>query len=192
MNGILCIGGMVMNGGNIRGFIVRKAVSEDVEDIYMVTREAFKMYKEESGITNKLPALNETIEQIEYDIENKLCFVAEMDNQVVGAIRVEIFEDDTAYLSRFAVLGGYQHMGIGRGLVDEVDSKMKSLKIKKIYLHTAAKMFSLVRFYYGRGFFIDSTTKDRGYIRGLFCKEYEYNENESEDNKERDCENRAV
>ena len=32
---------------------------------------------------------------------------------------------------------------------------------------------NLIRFYYGRGYYIDSTTKDRGYIRALLCKDYE-------------------
>jgi len=31
----------------------------------------------------------------------------------------------------------------------------------------------LIRFYYGRGFYIESTTNDRGYIRALMVKEYQ-------------------
>lgn len=49
---------------------------------------------------------------------------------------------------------------------------MKEMGISKLYLHTASKLVSLIKFYYGRGFYIDSTTKDRGYIRALLCKEY--------------------
>jgi len=32
-------------------------------------------------------------------------------------------------------------------------------------------MFPLVRFYYGQGFFVHSTTTDRGYIRALMVLE---------------------
>ena len=53
-----------------------------------------------------------------------------------------------------------------------VDIKMREMGVKRIMLHTGAKVGSLVRFYYGRGFYIDSTTKDRGYIRALLCKDY--------------------
>ena len=53
-----------------------------------------------------------------------------------------------------------------------VDIKMKDMGIKKIYLHTGSKVASLVKFYYGRGFYVDSTTKDKGYVRALLVKEY--------------------
>jgi len=44
--------------------------------------------------------------------------------------------------------------------------------IKCLKLHTASKNRDLVRFYYGRGFYIDSTSKEKGYIRALMVKEY--------------------
>lgn len=74
----------------------------------------------------------------------------------------------------------YQSNGIGAKLLDYVDEIMREMGISKLYLHTASKLVSLIKFYYGRGFFIDSTTKDRGYIRALLCKEYD---KESEYNK---------
>jgi hypothetical protein len=54
-----------------------------------------------------------------------------------------------------------------------VDKILKAKGVKKVSLHTASKYKDLVRFYYGRGFYIDSTTKDRGYVRALLVKEYE-------------------
>ncbi len=53
-----------------------------------------------------------------------------------------------------------------------VDKIMIDKGIKEISLHTGAKITSLVRFYYGRGFYIDSTDKSRGYVRALLKKEY--------------------
>ncbi|MDP4272362.1 MAG: GNAT family N-acetyltransferase, partial [Bacteroidota bacterium] len=44
--------------------------------------------------------------------------------------------------------------------------------IKRLSLHTASKYHDLVRFYYGRGFYVDSTSRDRGYVRALMVKEY--------------------
>ena len=38
-------------------------------------------------------------------------------------------------------------------------------------LHTASKATSLVRFYFNSGFYIVSTTKDKGYIRALLIKD---------------------
>jgi N-acetylglutamate synthase-like GNAT family acetyltransferase len=155
-------------------FVVRKAVEGDIPEIQKITREAFKMYMENAGLNGTISALEETYEDIKKDIETKEVFVALINGVVAGSVRVEIRPDGTAYLSRFGVSLSNQNHGIGKILMNAVDDRMKRLGVTKIYLHTASKILSLVRFYYGRGFYIDSTTKDRGYIRALLCKEYEY------------------
>lgn len=160
--------------------IIRKAILTDVQAIQRITQEAFESYVINAEIPGSTAALEETDEDIKIDIKNKLCFVAEVDGVVVGSVRIEVKEDDnTAYLSRFGVALEYQSHGIGAKLLDHVDELMKEMGVSKLYLHTASKLVSLIKFYYGRGFYIDSTTKDRGYIRALLCKEYkkeyEYN-----------------
>lgn len=153
-------------------FVVRKAVEEDAPYIQEITREAFKMYLESAGINGTLPALQETCEDIVEDINSKECFVALLNGEIIGSVRVEIREDGSAYLSRFGVEASQQSHGVGSILMNAVDAAMQEMGISKLYLHTASKLLSLVRFYYGKGFYIDSTTKDRGYIRALLCKEY--------------------
>ena len=54
-----------------------------------------------------------------------------------------------------------------------IDGVMLEKGIKRLELHTAAKYFDLVRFYYGRGFYISEVNEDRGYKRALMVKEYE-------------------
>lgn len=154
-------------------FVVRKAMEEDIPKIMEITREAFKMYAEGAGITGTIAALNETFEDIKKDIETKEVFVALIKDTVVGSVRVEIKHDGTAYLSRFGVAPQYQNNGVGMVLMNAVDDDMRQFAVSRLYLHTASRMLSLVRFYYGRGFYIESTTKDQGYIRALLCKEYE-------------------
>ncbi|MDK2800831.1 MAG: hypothetical protein PWP27_1448 [Clostridiales bacterium] len=154
-------------------FEVRKATVDDIPEIQKITKEAFEKYLELAGIEGKIAALEETYEDIKKDIETKEVFVAFIDGTPVGSARVEIFPDKTAYFSRFGVRLDYQNNGVGKAIINVVDMAMKELGVKKLYLHTASKIFSLIRFYYGRGFYIDSTTKDRGYIRALLCKEYE-------------------
>jgi len=154
-------------------FEVRKATMDDIEEIRQITKEAFEKYVELAGLTDKIEALQETYEDVKRDIETKEVFVAYIDGIPVGSARVEIRDDHTAYLSRFGVRLHYQNHGVGKAIMNVIDMAMKELGVKKLYLHTASKVFSLVRFYYGRGFYIDSTTKDRGYIRALLCKEYE-------------------
>jgi N-acetylglutamate synthase-like GNAT family acetyltransferase len=154
-------------------FEVRRAVEGDIPEIQEITREAFKMYMEGAGIVGRLAALEETYEDVKQDIETKEVFVALLDNKIVGSVRVELMPDKTAYLSRLGVSKENQSHGVGRVLMNVVDKVMIENGVTNLYLHTASRLFSLVRFYYGRGFYIESTSNDRGYIRALLCKEYD-------------------
>lgn len=171
-------------------FQVRKAVMEDIPEIQKVSKEAFAIYAENAGIAGIVGSLEETCEYLKRELESKLVLVALLDGVVVGSVRVEINSDKMAYLSRFGVAGECQGKGIGKILMDAVDEYMAESEVRNLYLHTASRMFSLVRFYYGRGFFIESTTKDRGYIRALLCKEYIAEK--VEDFLMAECEHKAV
>ena len=164
-----------------KNFVVRKALEGDILDILRITKEVFRIYKESAGIEYEIPALLETYEYVKQEIEKNIFLVATIDDIVVGSVRVKINNDGTAYLSRFGVDVSQQKNGVGAVLIDAVDEVMKELGIEKLYLHTASKVLLLIRFYYGRGFYIDSTTKDRGYIRALLCKEYEATKESSQD-----------
>lgn len=145
---------------------------EDVPAIYEITKQVFEVYFKDAQIPKTIDALTETYKDIEEDIKTKEVFVALDGENIIGSVRIKINPDKTAYLSRFGVKSDYQNNGIGKILMSAVDDAMVSLGVTSIYLHTSSRMFSLIRFYYGRGFFIDSTSKDRGYIRALLCKEY--------------------
>jgi len=152
-------------------FSVRKATLEDTDSIIKITKQAFTKYIEVAGIEDTA-ALHETKEQVENDILVKLVYVAYIDDIVVGSLRVEKINEDTAYLSRFGVSDEYQNIGIGKSMMGVFDNEMKKMGVKRVVLHTASKASSLVRFYYGRGFYIHSTTFCKGYIRALLCKDY--------------------
>ena len=76
--------------------------------------------------------------------------MAELNGVVVGSVRAEINkENNTAYLSRFGVALEYQSHGIGANLLDSVDDMMKEKGVEKLFLHTASKIVSLVKFIMG-------------------------------------------
>ncbi|MBQ4528584.1 MAG: GNAT family N-acetyltransferase [Clostridia bacterium] len=154
------------------GFEIRNASLDDVQQIKDITLEAFLKYRELAATDYPLAALHETDEDIINDITNNLVLVAYINGKVVGSVRVSV-DGETAYLSRFGVSPDFQNLGIGKALMNLVDINMKVLGVKQIQLHTGAKIKSLITFYYGRGFYVDSTNKDRGYIRALLCKDYE-------------------
>lgn len=153
-------------------FIIRKAEPADAPAIKDIMQEAFKKYMQDTGLTGTMEALEESLNDIEKDIESREVYIALIDNVAVGSVRIRINPDKTAYISRFGVKLEYHNIGIGKSLMNLVDKILLARGITKASLHTASKYKDLVRFYYGRGFYIDSTTKDRGYIRALMVKEY--------------------
>lgn len=153
-------------------FHVRMANYSDIPAIMSITREAFKKYAELSE-SDYLDALHETEMDIKHDIDTKIVLIAVRDNVPVGSVRVAVDrENNTAYLSRFAVKINSQNNGIGKSIMNLVDEIMMKENIKSISLHTDSKIASLVRFYYGRGFYIDSVDRTRGYIRAHLTKDY--------------------
>lgn len=159
-----------MTDNEYKGFTVRRACCDDINDIATITHYAFLKYADLAGLST-LEALRETYDDIAKDLESKIVLVAFFDNKIVGSVRVEV-DGETGYLSRFGVNNDYQNLGIGKALIYMVDLEMRECGVKTLKLHTASKISSLIRFYYGRGFYIDSTTKDDGYIRALLVKEY--------------------
>ncbi len=152
-------------------FQVRLATYDDIPSIMNITREAFTKYRQMAGLEN-IEALEETYNDVKRDIDTKFVLIALSDGEPVGSVRVEVFDDNTAYLSRFGVKVDNQNNGIGKSIMNLVDRIMKKQGVKQMSLHTGAKITSLIRFYYGRGFYIDSTDKSRGYVRALLVKDY--------------------
>lgn len=161
-----------MENENLYGFTIRLASENEIDDIIEITKTAFQKYIDNTGLKD-IEALNETREDIKRDLKEKLVFVAFINNVPVGSVRIKVKDDGTAYLSRFGVIQTNQNQGVGKGLMSVVDGVMKKKNVKRLELHTAAKYFDLVRFYYGRKFYIESISEDRGYKRALMVKEYQ-------------------
>ena len=153
-------------------FEVKAATEEDIPAIHKITYDAFLKYCENAGLDYNIEALRETYEDIRRDLETKLVFVVRIDDEPVGAVRVEVLPDNKAYLSRFAVADNIRNNGIGKILMGVVDKAMKERGVKEMTLHTSSKVTALIRFYYGRGFYISDVDHSRGYPRAELKKFY--------------------
>lgn len=158
---------------NLYAFEVKMATEEDIPAIHKITRHAFIKYCENAGLDFDIAALNESYDDIKADIENKKVFVVRIDDEPVGAVRIEVMPNNEAYLSRFAVDDSHRNSGIGKILMSVVDKVMRENNIKRLKLHTCSKVTALIRFYYGRGFYISNVDYSRGYARAELIKEYE-------------------
>ena len=95
-----------------------------------------------------------------------------IDDEPIGAVRIELLENHEAYLSRFAVKSSLRNNGIGKILMSVVDKVMKENDVHILRLHTGSHVTPLIRFYYGRGFYIKSVENSRGYPRAELVKDY--------------------
>lgn len=155
----------------VYSFTVKKAKPQDASDIKAILKEAFTKYMKDSGLTGSMEALEETEEQILWAINNTEVFIAHVNGEPVGTIRFEI-EGDKAHISRFGVRLDYHNIGIGKSLMNLVDAELIELGINKAYLFSASNYTDLIRFYYSRGFYVESTSTDRGYVRAKLVKSY--------------------
>jgi len=155
----------------VYSFTVKKAKPEDAPDIKAILEEAFTKYMKDTGLKGSMEALDETEEQILHAINTTEVFIAHVNNIPVGTIRFEI-EGDKAHISRFGVRLDYHNIGIGKSLMNLVDAELMELGVNRAYLYSASAYTDLIRFYYSRGFYIESTSTDRGYIRAKLIKEY--------------------
>lgn len=151
-------------------FIIRQAVESDAESVYHILQQAFREYAQITGQPH-LEALEETVDDVRKEIAEKVVFIAVIDDEIVGTVRLDIREDK-AYLSRFAVGRNSRNIGIGKALMNAVDKYLISKGVREVTLHTASRHAVLMRFYYGRGFFVEAIETDRGYLRARLRKEY--------------------
>lgn len=151
--------------------VVRRAVEADIPAIWEITQEAFLKYAYDLGNKNKVKALGETRQDILSDMERKTVLIGTVEGVPMGSIRFEVL-GGVAYISRFGVRLMAQGRGMGRALIAEVERLCRERgDVAAIALHTSSRMSSLMRFYYGQGFFVHSTSAERGYIRALLVRE---------------------
>lgn len=148
---------------------IREATINDAEKIGEVTKKSFALYQQHSPTPVK--ALSDTLDMVIGDIENNRVFVAEKDGKILGSIRYTALSSELAYIYRFGVDPSINNTGIGSDLLKTVIAECTAKKFKAIALHTNAKYYKLARYYYGKQFFVHSTTTEKGYIRALFIKE---------------------
>lgn len=148
---------------------IRQATQADVRSILYIVKEAFIQYCVTIG-SHTTEALLESEDDIRSDLENKVVYVACMNNTPVGSARIEK-EGDKLILSRFAILTDYQGYGIGSVILSHIEEDFSKDDVKTIELYSAIENHKLKEFYLHKGFQIVSISENRGYKRGVFQKE---------------------
>lgn len=151
--------------------IIRPALVGDADEINRITHRAFEVYQSELGGSAPVKALSEPTEQVITDIVGHRVFVAQIGGKILGSIRYSALSAELAYIYRFGVDPDISSTGIGSDLIKTVIDECSALGFRAIALHTNSKYYKLARYYYGKQFFVHSTSTEKGYIRALFIKE---------------------
>ena len=152
--------------------IIRRAVPSDAASVQNILKDSFGEYIRRSDIPLAVEDMCDDVASIVRDIETIDVFVALLDGVPVGTVRVAAREGGPARLTKLGVVSSCTNIGIGKSLMNIVDKVIIERGSTSLELYTASKNAGIMRFYYGRGFYVDSTTKDRGYVRALMRKEY--------------------
>ena len=153
--------------------VFKRASLSDSQQVHSLTKKAFIAYAHEIRKQGHVDALDETIEDVDFDIKHKHVYLCLLDGHLVGAVRFAVLKDGIAYLSRLAIDPDIQSIGIGGLLLEKAHQECRRLGVRAITLYTASKKTSSVAFYLKNGYYIHSITRDKAYIRAFMVNEIE-------------------
>ena len=103
---------------------IRKAKVKDAAEIFKILQHfALK----EVLLPRSLNSIYENIRDF---------FVCEVDGKIVGVGSLHVYWEDLAEIKSLAVKEEYQHLGIGRNIVQECLNEAKELGIKRVFALT--------------------------------------------------------
>ncbi|WP_327051965.1 GNAT family N-acetyltransferase [Halomicrococcus gelatinilyticus] len=128
---------------------IRQADVEDAEALTAVYRSA---YQENRRLGFPAKAESVTPETVEEWIEADRVYVAEIEDELVGGVRLTKTDPERVKLSRLAVHEDWKGSGIGSGLVDHAESTVRTRGETTIWLTTPGEHPYLPGFYRSRGY----------------------------------------
>jgi ribosomal protein S18 acetylase RimI-like enzyme len=150
---------------------IRQAKKKDAALIEHILKTAFSGYHLLVEVEEPAKATRESAEDIILSMESNQVFVALYNHlKCVGTIRLRMLDENTGYISRFAVLPHWQQSGAGKLLLLAAEDWFRERGASFVMLQTAMSMTPLVNYYISAGFRLASVSDEKGYQRGKFVK----------------------
>jgi ribosomal protein S18 acetylase RimI-like enzyme len=128
---------------------IRQATSQDAERLEDVYHSA---YRENRELGFPAKAETTTGDDIREWLDGGRVYVGEIDQQVIGAVRIEVTTPERLKLSRLGVHEDWQETGIGSALLDHVEELARAEDFEAIWLTTPEDHPYLPAFYRDRGY----------------------------------------
>lgn len=135
---------------------IRKAELNDLQEIAEVTKEAYSVPKNKTGLVTNADNFSKLLEDFQ---QRKIeILIAILDKKIIGAIRYKFPDSDNAYFCKLAVRKEYRNQGIATQLIQHVELIAKEKNCKKILLDCALEK-GLVPYYEKLGYKVDKIKK---------------------------------
>jgi ech hydrogenase subunit C len=107
--------------------VYRRAEKSDAPEILSLQKNAGQCEAEIYNNEN-LPALQQTLGELQNDFDKTIFVKAVVNGKIIGSVRGQVREDNTALVSSISVHPYFQNRDIGRRLVDEIEKAFPNSK----------------------------------------------------------------
>jgi len=135
--------------------IIAKARVVDALEILLLQRLAY-LSEAEIYCDYEIAPLNQSLSELEADIENQLVLKATLDEWIIGSVRAFV-EDGCAYIGRLIVHPEFQNRGLGRWLMETIEAQFPC--VRRYELFTGDRSQKNLSFYGKLGY---QATKHQG------------------------------
>ncbi len=145
--------------------VLRDAADSDIELVTTLIRDGFAEY--EGKLDPPSGAHFETPEKVRAKMEQGGAIMAFVDETCAGAV---LFypEDGFLYLGRLAVLSDYRTQGIGKALIEAVESKARTLGLPGVQLSVRVVLPRNRAYFEKLGYQVVSYHTHEGYVEPTF------------------------
>jgi len=147
---------------NLEGVTIRRARSNEAEQIWHVTRAAYALYR--GRVRPEFRALRTTAAAIRREIRTgrRVYGVAVHEDKVVATIRYRRWRYHLG-LSRLAVLPEYQRFGLGRMMMQWAEERARKLRVREVRGEVRTVLPELLEYYKRMGYRPFARRSGRGY-----------------------------
>lgn len=130
-------------------FSISKANEDDLPTILDVQKKAFLEVVKKFNLKS-LPALEQSLESLTIDFAKGMILKVAIGDTIVGSVRA-YEKNDTCHIERLVVLPEYQNRGIGKALMNEIETRHTNI-VKRYELFTGSRDSRNLHFYNHLGY----------------------------------------
>ncbi|MDP2853470.1 MAG: GNAT family N-acetyltransferase [Smithellaceae bacterium] len=151
----------------MKEFTILKANEDDLPTILDVQKKAFLEVVKKFNLKS-LPALEQSLESLTIDFSKGMILKVAIGNTIVGSVRA-YKNNDTCHIERLVVLPEYQNRGIGKALMNEIETRHTNI-IRRYELFTGSRDSRNLHFYDQLGYKSYKTEKLNDEVTFVFME----------------------